>query len=102
MIVFSIMMWFCSAIVIILSISLLKGNYSGLHGKVFDNTEDKEKYAKAIGKPALLMGTGIAMDGILAVVLQGLLSILISIFVLLLLIFIASIWIAKIQRGNIR
>ncbi len=39
---FSIMMWFVSAILIFVSISLLKGNYSFVHGKVFD-TSDKEK-----------------------------------------------------------
>lgn len=56
MIGFSIMMFFCSVIIITLSISLLRGNYSGIHGKVFDNTKDKKGYAKALGKPALLLG----------------------------------------------
>lgn len=48
---FSIMLWFCSVIMIILSISLLRGNYDSMHGKVFDNTTDKTRYAKALGKP---------------------------------------------------
>ena len=33
MIGFSIMMWFCSALLIFVSFSLLKGNYSSVHGK---------------------------------------------------------------------
>lgn len=42
MIAFSIMMWFVSIIFVVLSISLLRGNYSSVHGKVLDSTEDKE------------------------------------------------------------
>ena len=33
---FSIMMWFVSIILIFLGVSLLKGNYSSVHGKVLD------------------------------------------------------------------
>ena len=51
MIAFSIMMWFVSIIFVVLSISLLRGNYSSVHGKVLDSTEDKEEYAKALGRP---------------------------------------------------
>ena len=47
MIGFSIMMWFSSALLIFFSISLLKGNYSSVHGKVFETTNDKNGYAKA-------------------------------------------------------
>ena len=36
MIGFSIMMWFFSALLIFVSFSLLKGNYSSVHGKVFE------------------------------------------------------------------
>lgn len=50
MIGFSIMMWFSSALLIFFSISLLKGNYSSVHGKVFETTNDKNGYAKALGK----------------------------------------------------
>ena len=38
MIGFSIMMWFSSALFIFFGISLLKGNYSSVHGKVFETT----------------------------------------------------------------
>ena len=53
MIGFSIMMWFCSALLIFVSFSLLKGNYSSVHGKVFETTNDRKGYAKALGKPVL-------------------------------------------------
>ena len=41
MIGFSIMMWFCSALLIFVSCSLLKGNYSSVHGKVFETKNDR-------------------------------------------------------------
>ena len=56
MIGFSIMMWFISILLIFLGISLLKGNYFGVHGRVFETTTDKEGYAKELGKPTLLIG----------------------------------------------
>ncbi len=98
MIGFSIMMWFCSAIIIIVSISLLKGNYSGMHGKVFDHAEDKEGYAKAVGKPALLLGIGIGIDGILGSIAQGLCSIMVSLLFLTLLIIVVGLWLFKVQK----
>ena len=61
MIGFSIMMWFSSALLIFFSISLLKGNYSSVHGKVFETTNDKNGYAKALGKPVLLIGITIQL-----------------------------------------
>ena len=98
MIGFSIMMWFCSAIIIIVSISLLKGNYSSMHGKVIDHAEDKEGYAKAVGKPALLLGIGIGIDGILGSIAQGLCSIMVSLLFLTLLIIVVGLWLFKVQK----
>ena len=56
MIGFSIMTWFIAVIMIGLSISLLKGNYTFVHGNV-------------LGKPVLLLAVGIAISGVLAVAL---------------------------------
>lgn len=98
MIGFSVMMWFCSAVTIMLSIPLLKGNASGMHGKVFDHTEDKEGYAKAVGKPVLLLGAGIAFVGILAIVIQGACSIIVSMTFLFLLIIVVGLWFVKVQK----
>lgn len=69
MIGFSIMTWFIAVIMIGLSISLLKGNYTFVHGNVFDRTKDKAGYAKKLGKPVLLLAVGIAISGVLAVAL---------------------------------
>ena len=55
MIGFSIMMWFCSALLIFVSFSLLKGNYSSVHGKVFETTNDRKGYAKALGKTVIFI-----------------------------------------------
>ena len=78
MIGFSIMMWFISLILIFLGVSLLKGNYSSVHGKVFDTTNDKEGYAKELGKPTLLIGIGLLISGIIAVILRHDYSIIVA------------------------
>ena len=55
MIGFSITTWCIAVIMLCLGISLLKGNYTFVHGKVFDRTKDKAGYAKQFGKPVLLV-----------------------------------------------
>ena len=89
MIGFSIMMWFSSALLIFFSISLLKGNYSSVHGKVFETTNDKNGYAKALGKPVLL---------IIAVVLPKDYAISIAVVFILFIAVVAGIWLYKIQK----
>lgn len=69
MIGFSITTWFIAVIMIGLGISLLKGNDTFVHGNVFDRTKDKAGYAKQLGKPVLLLASGIAISGVIAVVL---------------------------------
>ena len=98
MIAFSIMMWFVSIILVFLSISLLRGNYASVHGKVLDSTDDKEGYAKALGKPIFLLGVGIAVAGITAVVLQQKYAIMIAVAFMAIILIIAAIWVGKIQK----
>ncbi|MCI5962026.1 MAG: hypothetical protein SOY85_13155 [Blautia sp.] len=98
MIGFSIMMWFISLILIFLGVSLLKGNYSSVHGKVFDTTNDKEGYAKELGKPTLLIGIGLLISGIIAVILRHDYSIIVAAGFLLLIVVIAGIWFYKVQK----
>lgn len=69
MIGFSITTWYIAVIMIGLGISLLKGNDTFVHGNVFDRTKDKAGYAKQLGKPVLLLASGIAISGVIAVVL---------------------------------
>jgi len=95
MIGFSIMMWFVSIILVLVSISLLKGNYSAIHGKVFDNIKNKECYAKALGKPVLVMGIGIALSGFIAVATN---SIICSLIVILCVAVFAGIYFYNIQK----
>lgn len=73
-------------------------NYASMHGKVFDNTDDKEGYAKESGKPVLLLGVGIAIAGIMAIVIQQDYSIIIAVGFILLIAAIAGRWISKIQK----
>ncbi|MGN0318217.1 MAG: hypothetical protein ACI4E1_09845 [Lachnospira sp.] len=98
MIAFSIMLWFVSIILLLLGISLLRGNYSSMHGKIFDTTDDKKGYAKASGKPVLLLGVGIAVAGVIAVVVQHEYSIIIAVAFILFVIIIVGIWFGKIQK----
>ena len=94
MIGFSIMMWFSSALLIFFSISLLKGNYSSVHGKVFD----KNGYAKALGKPVLLIGICVLLSGVIAVVLPKDYAISIAVVFILFIAVVAGIWLYKIQK----
>lgn len=64
MIGYSMMMWFVTFVLLILAISLLKGNVSSVHGKVFDGTDDKAGYAKELGKPCILIGIGTFLSGL--------------------------------------
>lgn len=84
MIGFSITTWVIAVIMIGLSISLLKGKYTFVHGNVFDRTKDKAGYAKRLGKPVLLLAVGIAISGVFAVALpQKYAMTIVSIFLLL-------------------
>lgn len=94
MIGLSIMMWFVSLILLLVSLSLLRGNYSSMHGKVFNNTNDKEGYAKASGKPILVMAIGIAVSGVVAVVTS---NIMISVILIVCVTIIIGIWFTNIQ-----
>ena len=102
MIGFSIMMWFVSIILIFLGVSLLKGNYSSVHGKVLgkvlDTTNDKEGYAKELGKPTLLIGIGLFISGIIAVILPHDFSITVAAGFLLFIVVISGIWFYRVQK----
>lgn len=88
-------MWFISIILLIEGISLLKGNYSSMHGKVLRNTKDKVGYAKASGKPVLVMAVGIAVSGIVAVMTS---KIIISVVIIGCVVIIMGIWFINIQK----
>lgn len=98
MIGFSIMMWFISILFIFLSVSLLKGNYHSVHGKVFETTNDKKGYAKALGKPVLLIGICVLFSGVIAVVLPQDCAIYIAAIFILFIAVIDGIWFYKIQK----
>ena len=95
---FSIMMWFVSAILIFVSISLLKGNYSFVHGKVFDTTDNKKGYAKELGKPVLFVGIVILVSGVIAIIVKNH-SIPTAVFFLAIIAGIAGLWLHKIQKN---
>jgi len=90
MIGFSIMMWFVAILLLFVGISLLKGKHSLMHGRVYDNTNDKEKYATAVGKPVLVLTIGIAA------VVTG--NIIISLFIIVGTVIIAALWFVNIQK----
>lgn len=98
MIGFSIMMWFASFVVLMVAISLLRGNISAIHGKVFDATEDKVGYGKQLGKMCVLMFCGLFISGLVAFVIKGNMAIVYSLVILLVAIVISAIVFLKIQR----
>ena len=95
MIGFSIMMWFVAILLLFVGISLLKGIHVLMHGRIYDNTNDKEKYAKASGKPVLLLAFGIAVSGVAAVVTA---DIIISLLIIAGPVIIAAPWFVNIQK----
>lgn len=66
--------------------------------KVLDATNDKEGYAKELGKPTLLMGIGVLISGIIAVILRQDYSTIIAVAFLLFIVVIAGIWFYRIQK----
>ena len=62
------------------------------------STDDKEGYAKALGKPILLLGVGIAVSGIIAIVIQHEYSIIIAVAFILIIVISVVIWVGKIQK----
>lgn len=78
--------------------SLLKGNYSSVHGKVFETTNDRKGYAKALGKPVLLIGICLLFSGVIAVILPKDYAISIAVIFILFIAVICSIWLYKIQK----
>lgn len=50
LIAYSIVVWFAALFMILIGISLAKGNYNWLHGKTFDRLNDNEKVYFCQGK----------------------------------------------------
>lgn len=98
MIGFSIMTWCIAVIMMCLSISLLKGNYTFVHGNVFDRTKDKTGYAKKLGKPVLLLAVGIAISGVLAVVLSQEYAMTVVIIFLLFVVAVTIGWFYRVDK----
>ena len=98
MIGFSITTWFIAVIMIGLSISLLKGNYAFVHGKVFDKTKDKAGYAKRLGKPVLFLAVGIAISGVIAVALSQEYAMTIVIIFLLFVVAVTIGWFYRVDK----
>ena len=93
------MMWFVTLILFILAVSLLRGNISPIHGKVFDKTEDKVGYAKQLGKPCIFVSIGTCFSGFAAIMIKEDTAILYASAVLLVVIAVAAAWFIKIQKS---
>lgn len=95
---FSIMMWFVSFVILMVAIALLRGNVSVVHGKVFDETEDKVGYAKQIGRLCLFLSIGLGGSGAAAVLVKGGMALFYALGLLLIVVAISAIWAVVIQR----
>ena len=98
MIGFSIMMWFISIILCLTAVSLLRGNTAAIHGKVFEATEDKTGYGKAIGKTVLFMSMGILVCGIVALFGSVAVAIRNALIVLGIVVVVAVVWFLAVQK----
>ena len=98
MIGFSIMMWFVSFVMFMVAISLLRGNVSVIHGKVFEATKDKSGYGKQLGKMCVLICFGLGISGMVAFLIKGSMAIVYALIILLVTIVISAIWCFLIQR----
>ena len=98
MIGFSIMMWFASFVILMVAISLLRGNISAIHGKVFEETEDKAGYGKQLGKMCVLICFGLCISGMVAFFIKGSMAIVYALIILLVTIVISAVWCIFIQR----
>lgn len=97
MIGYSIMMWFVTVILLVLSVSLIRGNISSVHGRVFNETDDKVGYAKEMGKPCLLICIGTFLSGIVAISINGCTAIIYALFPLAILVTVSIVWFVRIQ-----
>lgn len=66
--------------------------------KVFETTNDRKGYAKALGKPVLLIGICLLFSGVIAVILPKDYAISIAVIFILFIAVICSIWLYKIQK----
>lgn len=98
MIGFSIMMWFAALILFVVGISLLKGNISSLHGKVFENTTDKAGYGKAMGKPVLFIGIAVFICGVMALLFSQNIVMYMVLPLFVITIIIALLWFVRVQN----
>lgn len=73
----------------------MKGNYSSMHGRVFNNTNDKVGYAKASGKPVLVMAFLFVISGIVAVATA---KIIISVILDVCAVIFVGVWLINIQK----
>ena len=97
MIGYSIIMGFCSFILVIVGVSLLLGNHASMHGKVYQTTKKKTEYAKATGKPVLFLGVCMELSGNITVLLDHKSAFMIAIFFLVCSVLITIFWLFKVQ-----
>ena len=102
MIGFSIMMWFVSFVILMVAISLLRGNVSTMHGKVFDTTEDKVGYGKQLGKVSLFISIGLCTCGVVAFLIKSSMAKVYALVILLAVIVVSAIWFVFIQKRYMR
>jgi len=98
MIGFSIMMLFVAFLLFMLAVSLLRGNISSIHGKVFDAAEDKVGYAKNLGRPCLLLSIGFFISSIIGILNKSDAAIVYALIESLIVIILAAIWFLLIQK----
>ena len=98
MIGFCIMIWFVSFVMFMVAISLLRGDVSAIHGKVFDATEDKVGYGRELRKMCIFLSLGLCMSGVVAFIIKNSMAIIYALIILFVFLVIAVIWCVFIQK----
>lgn len=80
------------------SVTKARRLHSFVHGKVFDTTDNKKRYAKELGKPVLFVGIGVLVSGIIAIIVKNH-SIPTAAFFLVIISGITGLWLHKIQKS---
>ena len=77
MVLYSLILFFAAVPMIIISISIYKGNTNLIHDYHQTNVTDKVAYGKAFGKAMFTMAAAMALSGLLALFVHGFLPVLV-------------------------
>lgn len=98
MVLYSLILFFAAVPMIIVSISIYKGNTKLIHDYHQTNVTDKAAYGKAFGKAMLVVSMAILLSGIIGLFGDSAAIATIAIAVLFIGLLIGIVWIVAVQK----